>query len=155
MKLYIKERLFAWNETYDVYDELGDCIYKGLSDLSTFGHKINVYNASDVIGHIEQKLYTELPKFELYLHNEYIGELTKQFTYFKPYYTIDGLNWSVKGDFFAHDYTVYDENENEVFSIYREISILGDSYCVNITKNEYLEKALIVSIAIDAASCEE
>lgn len=155
MKLYIKERVFSWSDTYDIFNEYGDCVYQGQAELFAFGHQINIFKNREVIARIEQKLFTMMPKFELYLHEQYVGELVKEFTFFKPAYHIKNLEWQVQGNIFSHEYTTIDENGREVFTIYKEYLTWGDTYCLNIERDENVERAILVAIAIDAATCEK
>ena len=48
MKLFIKHRVFAWGDKYDVYDESGEARYYVESELFTFGHQtMSMTNAPD------------------------------------------------------------------------------------------------------------
>ena len=43
MKLLIKQRIFSWLDSYDIYDEKGETVYTVKGQLS-FGHKLFIYN---------------------------------------------------------------------------------------------------------------
>ena len=44
MKLLIKQRVFSWTDTYDVYDEAGNPKYYVKAEFFTLGHRIHVYD---------------------------------------------------------------------------------------------------------------
>jgi len=44
MQLYIKQRIFSWTDSYDVYDEAGEARYEVRSELFSFGHQIHVFD---------------------------------------------------------------------------------------------------------------
>lgn len=48
MKLLIKQRVFSWTDTYDVYDENGNPKYFVKNELFSFLHKIHVKDLNNV-----------------------------------------------------------------------------------------------------------
>lgn len=66
MQLLIKQRVFAWGDKYDVYDEQGNVKYNVEAELFTLGHKIHMYDAQRrELAVIRQRLLTLLPIFEV------------------------------------------------------------------------------------------
>ena len=62
MRLLIKQRVFSWSDTYDVYDEEGNVRYFVRAEVFALGHQIHVYDAAHVeVGMIRQKLFNLLP----------------------------------------------------------------------------------------------
>ena len=45
MKLILKQRIFSLMDSYDIYDEYDQVVYKVSSRLS-WGHKLDVYDSS-------------------------------------------------------------------------------------------------------------
>ena len=43
MKLLIRQRVFSWTDSYDVYDETGRPKYFVKAEWFTLGHQIHVY----------------------------------------------------------------------------------------------------------------
>ena len=43
MKLLIRQRVFSWTDSYDVYDETGKPKYFVKAEWFTLGHQIHVY----------------------------------------------------------------------------------------------------------------
>ena len=57
MKLLIKQRVFSWTDTYDVYDEEGNTKYFVKAEFLALGHQIHVYDRYDnEVGMVKQKL---------------------------------------------------------------------------------------------------
>ena len=61
MQLRIRQRVFSWTDSYDVYDEDGYAKYEVRGALFSLGHQIHVYrkNAGETnaeAGYIRQKL---------------------------------------------------------------------------------------------------
>lgn len=100
MKLLIKQRVFSWTDTYDVYDENGNAKYFVKAEFLALGHRLHVYDAADrEVGVIRQKLMTLLPVFEIEVGGITRGRIEKRFTLFKPRYDVDFNGWRVEGDF--------------------------------------------------------
>ena len=77
MKLLFKQRFFSWLDSYDIYDEMGNTVYTVKGELS-WGHKLQIYNADGLpVGTIKEEVFTFLPKFAMYLNDEYIGQIKK------------------------------------------------------------------------------
>ena len=83
MKLLFKQRLFTWFDSYDIYDENGNTVYTVEGQLS-WGHCMKVFDANgNEIGMLQEKVFTFLPKFEIYLNGSYAGCISKEFSLFK------------------------------------------------------------------------
>ena len=109
MKLLIKQRVFSWTDSYDIYDENGNAKYCVKAEFLSIGHRLHVYDVTgQEIGLIKEKVFTLLPVFEIYISGEYCGLVQKKFTLFCPKYEIDFNGWRVEGDFLGWEYDVYD-----------------------------------------------
>ena len=66
MRLLIKQRVFSWTDSYDVYDENGNAKYFIKAEFLALGHQLHIYDQyNNEIGIIHQKLLTFLPAFEI------------------------------------------------------------------------------------------
>ena len=89
MKLLFKQRFFSWFDSYDIYDESGKTIFTVKGQLA-WGHCMKVFDANgNEIGMIQEKIFTWLPKFEVYLNGSYEGCICKEFSFFKLAFDID------------------------------------------------------------------
>lgn len=149
MKLYIKQEVFSWNDKFYIKDERGNDKYYAESEIFTWGKKLHVYDMSDnEVAFIAEKLFTWLPKYTISVNDIEIAEIVKEFTFLKPKYSINGLNWNVEGSYWEHDYSIYD-NGREIVSIEKEWFTWGDSYMLNIADPRYEIPALAVILIID------
>ena len=56
MKLLLKQKVFSWFDSYNIYDENENVIYKIKGELS-WGHLLRIYDESDnELGFIKQKM---------------------------------------------------------------------------------------------------
>lgn len=75
MKLLIKQRVFSWTDTYDVYDEYGNPKYFVKGEFLSIGHKIHIYrhDTGEEVGMVREKLMTVMPRFELIAGGRALG----------------------------------------------------------------------------------
>ena len=150
MKLYFKQRLFSWLDSYDIYNEAGETVYTVEGQLS-FGRCLHILNASgEHIATLKQELLTFLPAFSLYEGDRCIGSVRKEFSFFKPSFSIDFRGWYADGDFFEWDYTITDAAGKCVASIEKELFQLTDSYMIDVADPADALHALMLVLAIDA-----
>lgn len=152
MKLYFKQRLFSWLDSYDVYDEEGETVFTVEGKLS-WGHCLHVNDArGEHIGTLQEKIFTFLPRFEIYVQGDYLGCIKKEFTLFRPQFTIDLNGWQVDGDWTEWDYTIWD-GPRQVAAISKKLFRLTDTYVIDLADPGDALGALLVVLAIDAEKC--
>lgn len=62
MQLLIKQRVFSWSDTYDVYDEAGNVKYFIKGEFLSVGHRLHVCDAmGNEIGLIKEKILAFMP----------------------------------------------------------------------------------------------
>ena len=154
MQLRIKQRVFAWSDTYDVYDESGEARYYVEAEFFTFGHQIHVYDkrSGREVGSIHEKLLTFLPQFEIVIGGQTVGTVRKEFSFFFPRYNVDFKGWTVDGDIMHWDYSVY-HGSRLVMCIQKELLTWGDTYILDYDNVADEIPGLLLVIAIDAANC--
>lgn len=154
MELLIKQRVFSWTDSYDVFDEAGQAKYFVKAQLLSLGHQIRVYDKDSgrELGSIHQKLFTLLPTFEIRRDGRTLGTVRKKFTLFAQNYLVDYLGWDVEGDFLGWDYRVM-EGRREIMSISKQWLTWGDTYSLRFADPANEFPGLLLVIAIDAANC--
>ena len=153
MQLLIRQRVFSWSDTYEVYDQFENPKYFVKAEVFSLGHVIHVYDQHQrELGCIRQRLLTLMPKLELELNGQFLGEIKKEFTLFRQRYYLECNGWEIDGGFLGWDYSVMD-GERTVMSISKELFHWGDTYVLNIADPRDEVLCLMVAIAIDAANC--
>lgn len=155
MKLLIKQRVFSWTDSYDIYDESGEPKYFVKAEFFTLGHQLHVYDKYQrEVGVIHQKIFTLLPAFEIEVGGVKRGMIQKQFSFLMPRYDIDYKGWRVEGDFLGWDYDVFN-GCSSIIHITKELFHWGDTYTINYENSEDELDGLLLVIAIDAANCTQ
>lgn len=155
MKLLIKQRVFSWTDSYDIYDENGTAKYFVKAEFFSFGHQLHVYDSNqNEIAVIHERLLTFLPVFEVETGGRTVGSIRKSFSFFVPKYEIDYNGWRVEGDFLGWNYDVY-SGCSPVIHISKELLHWGDTYVIDFMNPADELDGLLLVIAIDAANCSQ
>ena len=153
MKLLFKQRFFSWFDSYDIYDEAGATLFTVEGQLS-WGHTLHINDANGVhIATLKQRLFTFLPKFDLFIGEELVGTITKDFTFFVPAFDVDFNNWRVQGQFMEWDYDILDKFGVQVATVSKELFNWTDTYVIDVRDPDNALCALMVVLAIDAEKC--
>ena len=153
MKLLFKQRFFSWFDSYDIYDEAGATLFTVEGQLS-WGHTLHINDANGVhIATLKQRLFTFLPKFDLFIGEELVGTITKDFTFFVPAFDVDFNNWRVQGQFMEWDYDILDKFGAQVATVSKELFNWTDTYVIDVDNPDDALYALMVVLAIDAEKC--
>ncbi|HML37987.1 MAG TPA: LURP-one-related family protein, partial [Bacillota bacterium] len=107
MKLYIRQKVFSWVDRFAVKDEAGNDKYFVEGEFFSWGKKLHVSDLQgNEVAFIQQKVFSFLPKFFVFIEGSQVAEIVKEFTFFRPKYSIQGLGWEIEGSFMAHDYEI-------------------------------------------------
>lgn len=153
MKLLFKQRFFSWFDSYDIYDEQNRTVFTVEGKLS-WGHRLHILDAGGKhIGTVQERVLTFLPKFEFYEGPQYVGCLKKEFTFFKPRFTIDTGDWEVNGEWLEWDYSIDSPSEGHIATISKELFHWTDTYVIDVPNPKNALRVLMVVLSIDAEKC--
>lgn len=153
MKLLFKQRFFSWFDSYDIYDADGNTVFTVEGRLS-WGHKLEIFDRGGAhIATLKERVFTFMPKFEIYIGENYVGEIVKKFTLLKPSFSVDCCGYTVSGDFFEWDYRIMSGN-CEIARIEKELFRWTDTYVIDVADEKNALISLMIVLAIDAAKCD-
>ncbi len=152
VKLLFKQRMFSWFDSYDIYDEEGNTVFTVQGKLS-WGHCLHIMNSvGEHIATVKEVVLTFLPRFELYMGEQYIGCISKEFSFFIPKYNIDCNGWHVEGNFLEWDYRIL-ADDRLIAIIAKEPLRWTDTYVIEVENHQDVLMALMLVLAIDAEKC--
>ena len=158
MKLYFKQRMFSWFDSYDIYymndgEETGAVAFTVEGKLA-WGHCLHILDPQGRhIATVQQQVLTFLPKFDMYVGDEYVGTIRKEFTFLRPSFNLDYNGWRVEGSFMEWDYTILDGAGRQVAVVSKELFHWTDTYVIDVADERDALYALMVVLAIDAEKC--
>lgn len=152
MRYIINQRIFSWTDSYDITDEDGNFAYSVSADLFAFSHVLRLKDDQDnEIGVVKEKLFHFLPVFEVEIDNEVVATIRKEFTFFRPSYTLDSKDWQIEGDWLGWDYQVLYQG-TLCATISKEFAF-HDCYVIDILNPNDELMVIMLVLAIDAANC--
>lgn len=152
MKLYMKQKVFSWTDKFTVKDEMEQDRYFVEGEFLSLTKKLHIRNTSnEELAFIWQKFWSIMPRFCVEIDSREVCWIAKRFTLLRPKYVLEGLNWHVEGDFWSHEYSVYD-GDREIMSLSKHWISWGDSYELDIVNPEDELLCLCIVLAIDAAT---
>ena len=156
MQLLIKQRVFSWSDTYDIFDEHGEARYFVKGEVFSLGHQIHVYDKKSgvEVGSIHQKLFSFMPKFEIVINGRSVGTISREFTIMRPKYHVDFRGWEVEGNVLGWNYSAR-QGDMEVLFVSKEILAWGDTYVMHYRNPADEIPGLLLVLAIDAVNCDD
>ena len=149
MKLFMKQKPFSFRARFTVKDESEQTVYTVSSERISLGKKLYFYDAAgNMIGSVRQKSYFLRPRYGLYVNEVMVAELTRDFTVAAPKFKLNGIDWDISSDFWAHTYEIAN-GILPVASISKEWKTLGDSYIMDIAHYEDALLVIEIMVAID------
>ncbi len=151
MKFYIQQKVFSIGDKFSIKNVLGNDVFNVEGKVFSMGNKLRIYDIdNNEVVYIEQKLFKLLPEYSIYLKGNYAARVKKEFTFFSNKFDIDSNmgNFSIEGDFFAHDFSIM-KNGSTVAQINKKWLSFGDTYEIDISEQENYEFILSLVIVID------
>ena len=153
MKLYIKQKVFSWRDKFAVWDEQEQERWFAQGELFSWGRKLHICDTGGrEAAFIRQKLMSFLPRYFIEIGGN-VYTLVKEFTLFRPRYRLEGMPWTMSGEFLAHEYEVTDGAEC-VMRMSKHWFTWGDSYELDIPRPENELLALCVALAVDCMNAD-
>lgn len=154
MRLIFKQKVFSWLDSYKIFDEEENVVFT-VERKFALGRELTIYDAEHVpVGRISQRLWSFLPRFDLYVGDEMVGTITKEMTLFKQAYNIDFNGWEIRADWPALNYDIHDADGNEIATVSTKFFQLVDTYVLDINDPKNALYVLMVVVAIDAVQSD-
>ncbi len=155
MKLLFKQKFFSWFDSYNIFDEAGNVFFHVQGQLS-WGHLFYIYNQNNVhIGTLKEQIFRFLPHFTMFENGNEVGEIIKEFSWFKPKFSLTCSDWTVTGDIWEWDYSIVNSNNQVIAYISKQLLNFTDTYVLNIKNSNDALRVLMIVLAIDAIKCNQ
>ena len=151
-KLLVEQKLFSIRDRFYIKDERGENKYMGKGALLSIGKNCVIMDTNEVqLARIEQKIWSWLPTFRVYVGGEQIAKIKREFTFWRPQYHIDFGNIEVKGDVWGFNYTL-ESGGRVIGSVNKKLFKLRDTYEVEVFDDEFELIVLALVLSIDYVS---
>lgn len=156
MKLYIKQKVWSWKDRFTVKDADGNDRYTVEGEIMSIGRKLHVrdMDGREVV-YIAQEVWSWMPRYHVHIMGSHAAEVHQKFSWFHPKYEIIGPDWTVEGDWWAHDYEVSSQSRGPVVRISKEWMTWGDSYELDVADSADELLALAIVLTIDCVKASQ
>lgn len=155
MALCIKEHIFSWKESYDVFDESQKLLYTVRGKVISLGHEIRICDPSGKeVAYIHQKVWSFFDKYEIYLGGTLAGTIKEKFSFVHPKYSVDFMDCHIDGDIMGWNYQML-RGETPIAMMQRKVLSWGNVYYLSCPDPKDELAALALSIAIDCTEHDE
>ena len=154
-QLYIKQRVFSLSGKFTVKDQEENDVYFVEGSFMQIPKTFTIMNTSrDEIALITKKAFSFLPKFYVEVNGQERLTITKEFSFLKARYTIDGTGIDIQGNWWDMDFQVLQHGE-VVGQVSKEWFTWGDSYKVEILDEEMEALIIAIVVAIDCVKADQ
>jgi len=152
-KYYIKQKIFAITDRYKVLDENQVVQYHIESKFFSISHKMNFFRTSDNkhLYELRRQIFTLLPKYFIATPSgEDVATVYKRLALLKHKLDITSTlgDFTMTGDFFAHDFSV-ELNGATMLDFHKKWISFGDVYEITIYDETKTDFVLALVILID------
>ncbi len=154
MTYYLKQKIFAIGDKYNIFYENQSPAYTVESQIFSFGAKLRLHDLSgNELFYIKQKLLNFLPTYEIYKGDTLCAIVKKRIAFLSHKIEVDSQygNIEIDGDIFAYTFDIK-LNGQFVGAISKKLLSWGDTYQINLADNQDHAFFLALVIAID--NCE-
>lgn len=152
MQLFIKQKMISVGDKYNVFDGQGNAVYRVKSRLiSPFLHKKYLLDRSEqVIMTIQRKVFDFLPNYFIKdSSGNKIARIKRKFSFRKNFFIMGyGRNLSIRGDFFAWNFSIIEGNRT-IGTVSKKIIHIADQYTLDILNDKDAPFFTACVIAID------
>lgn len=149
MILYMKEKDTAFKDRFFVKDEQDHTVYVIEGKAFSLSKKLTIFDAHNrELAVVQKKAFALTPKYAVLVDDEEVAELSKESPLLgRPYYKVEGPNWTVDGDIWDRDYKIR-RNMNVIIDVSKAV-LQKNTYKIDIHKDINPLMAVAVVLAID------
>ena len=148
MKYYFKENFRLLYADGALYDSHNNPVYT-YRNQTLFFPQIDLFRYGEKVGHVKKNFTFFLRQYDIFVKERTVDTLNQQFTLFRQELQLERLGWTIKGDFLALSYQIYDRNCNMICEVDQELFHLTRQYYVNILDESQELLIILVVLAIN------
>jgi len=154
-QLYIKQKVFSLSGKFTVKDQQEKDVYFVEGSFMQIPKTFSIMNtARDEVALITKKVFSFLPTFFVEVNGREVLTIKKEFSFFKPRYTIDASGIEVQGNWWEMDFDLL-QNGEVVGRVSKEWFTWGDSYQVQVLDEAMETIVIALVVAIDCVKADQ
>ncbi|EHI74679.1 Protein of uncharacterised function (DUF567) [Streptococcus criceti] len=145
----IKQKMWSLGGKFTINDELGMPAYQVEGSLFKIPKTFKIMDMQGkLIGQIDKQFWSFLPKFQVNLANGQSFTIKRDFTFFKPHYSLENLNMEVQGNFWEMNFNLL-QNGELVARISQEWLRMTSTYNIEVYNEIYSDLVIALTVTID------
>ncbi|MFC4411689.1 LURP-one-related/scramblase family protein [Chungangia koreensis] len=154
-ELYIKQKVFSLSGKFTVKDQQENDVYVVEGSFMQIPKTFSIMNtAREEVALITKKVLSFLPTFFVEVNGREVLTIKKEFSFFKPKYTIDAVGIEVHGNWWDMDFNLLQDGE-VVGRVSKEWFTWGDSYKVQVLDDAMETIVIALVVAIDCVKADQ
>ena len=151
MELFMKEKIFSLHGEHHIYDLEGNECYEVRGKFFSIHDYMSLYDLEGKeLAKIHKKLISLHETHFIEIDGKEVTELrTKLFHPFNQEIDMPEIGWEIRGNFFEHDFSIYDNGDNLRAVLHRKYISLGEGYQITITSDEDVVLVLAIIVALE------
>lgn len=151
MELFMKEKIFSLHGEHHIYDLEGNECYEVRGKFFSIHDYMSLYDQEGKeLAKIHKKLISLHETHFIEIDGKEVTELrTKLFHPFNQEIDMPEIGWEIRGNFFEHDFSIYDNGDNLRAVLHRKYTSLGEGYQITITSDEDVVLVLAIIVALE------
>lgn len=154
-QLYMKQKVFSLSGKFTVKDKEQQDIYYVEGSFLQIPKTFTIMDpARSEIALITKKVFSFLPKFFVEVDGREALTIKKEFTFFKPRYTIEAEGIDVQGNWWDMNFDIL-KHGKVVGTVSKQWLSWGDTYEIQILDEEMEHLIIALVVAIDCVKSDE
>ena len=149
MQLYMKQKMLSFKQDFNIVDSNQKPVYKVDGEFLSLGRKLHIINmeTNEEVALVKQKVLSLMPQVDVFVRGQEVASIRKRITLFKPQFDIEQIGWTIKGDYFAHDYIIYDREGDLIAQRKKKYFAMSDTFEFNIDAEE-VDPVMVIAVVL-------
>ena len=154
-ELFIKQKLFSLGEKFTIKNQQEEDMYYVEGSFMQIPKTFSIMDTKrNEVALITKKVFSFLPKFFVEVNGQEVLTIRKEFSFFKPRYTIEAADIEVEGNWWDMDFQIL-QRGTMVGRVNKQWFTWGDSYKVQVLEEEAETIIISIVIAIDCVKADQ
>lgn len=154
-EFFIKQKLFSLGEKFTIKNQQEEDVYYVEGSFMQIPKTFSIIDTKrNEVALITKKVFSFLPKFFVEVNGKEVLTIRKEFSFFKPRYTIDAADIEVEGNWWDMDFQILQRGAM-IGKVNKQWFTWGDSYKVQILDEEVEVIIIAIVIAIDCVKADQ
>jgi len=146
MTYYIRQKVTLFRDKFAIYDVAEIPCYYAEGKVLSWARTLSLTDPNgQEVARLRKKVWSWLPRYIITQNETPVAELVRRFS-LRPRFTVSGPDWTVTGNFWAHDFTLTDREGRQVATVHKAWVSWADCYAIEIANG--VEDAVVLATVL-------